>query len=614
MINVLQKTSLAIPCLIGLLLPSSLAAQDLDTMKTYQIDPIVVTATHTEALRTTLPNAFTVVSRGELEQSGSTALLSVLNHDVPGMFVTERGVLGYGVANGAAGMISVRGVGGNPTTGVLVLTDGRPQMMGIMGHPLPDAYTVAGVERVEVIRGPASLLYGSNAMGGVVNIIPRSVFGQSLHGEASTMYGSYGTRKLDLDGSYGFEPGAVQVSFGREETDGHRAWSSFRMTNGSARGSIPVDGHFSLSPDLAITDFRTYDPGPASTPYVDHWVDATRGSGGVTLRNVFSHSEGALKLFANWGRHDIYDGFHSTDQFVGAMLYQAVRIAEATTVTAGVDIHRYGGVAENRTTLLDYGDHRITESAAYLVAKADSVGLLSLTAGIRYNYHSLYKGEVIPQAGITFDVARGTTLRANAGKGFRSPTIRELYLFPAPNPILEPERMWNYEVGVLQALGEKGSVDIAAFLAEGTNMILVGGSFPNIILSNSGRFTHRGVETSINVKPLRSFSFRLAYSYLDPAEQTNANPRDKADGAITWVIAPFEATAGVQWVSGLYGADFHGKPLPEYTLVRARLSYAITRGFSIFLAGENLLDRSYQTIYDYPMPGRTIFMGLKFAG
>ena len=128
-----------------------------------------------------------------------------------------------------------------------------------MGHPLPDAYSVAGVERVEVIRGPGSLLYGSNAMGGVVNIIPQSV--TAIAPRRSQRF----IRKLwdsqDRSGwPFGFEPGAVQMSFGREETDGHRDWSSFRMTNGSVRGAIPLNAQFSLSPDLALTDFRTMIP------------------------------------------------------------------------------------------------------------------------------------------------------------------------------------------------------------------------------------------------------------------------------------------------------------------------------------------------------------------
>ncbi|MCK7460836.1 MAG: TonB-dependent receptor plug domain-containing protein [Sphingobacterium sp.] len=80
---------------------------------------------------------------------------------------------GFGVADGAAGKISIRGIGGSPNTQVLVLIDGHPQYMGLFGHPLPDAYVASDAEKVEVVRGPASILYGTNAMGGVVNIITR---------------------------------------------------------------------------------------------------------------------------------------------------------------------------------------------------------------------------------------------------------------------------------------------------------------------------------------------------------------------------------------------------------------------------------------------------------
>jgi len=140
------------------------------TMKTYYLDPITVTATNIEALRSKVPNAVSLITKSDLLESGESSVLRIISERVPGVFVTERGVLGYGVGNGAAGGISIRGNGGSLNTEVLVLTDGRPQMMGLMGHPLPDTYVNSGVERVEIIRGPASLMHGTNAMGGVINL------------------------------------------------------------------------------------------------------------------------------------------------------------------------------------------------------------------------------------------------------------------------------------------------------------------------------------------------------------------------------------------------------------------------------------------------------------
>jgi outer membrane receptor protein involved in Fe transport len=140
---------------------------------TLTIDEVVVTGSKIEVARKNIPLTVSQVPREIFEQAPESALLPVLSEEVPGLFITERGVTGFGVATGAAGQLNMRGLGGNPTTQVLILLDGHPQFMGLMGHHLPDAYVSSDAERVEVIRGPASFLYGSNAFGGVINIITK---------------------------------------------------------------------------------------------------------------------------------------------------------------------------------------------------------------------------------------------------------------------------------------------------------------------------------------------------------------------------------------------------------------------------------------------------------
>ena len=148
--------------------------------RSYAINEVVVTGTRSETDVRHLPMTVSVVGRPQLEASQQTSVLPVLNSQVPGFFSTSRGVMGYGVATGASGQMSLRGIGGPaqaglPTTGLLVLIDGHPQYMGLMGHPIADAYQTMMAERVEVLRGPASVLYGSNAMGGVINIVTRKM-------------------------------------------------------------------------------------------------------------------------------------------------------------------------------------------------------------------------------------------------------------------------------------------------------------------------------------------------------------------------------------------------------------------------------------------------------
>ena len=107
-------------------------------------------------------------------------------------------IMGYGVSTGAAGGMSLRGIGGSPTAGLLVLIDGHPQYMGLMGHPIADAYQSMLAERVEVLRGPASVLYGSNAMGGVINIVTRKQQEEGVKNNMQVGYGSYNTLQTEF--------------------------------------------------------------------------------------------------------------------------------------------------------------------------------------------------------------------------------------------------------------------------------------------------------------------------------------------------------------------------------------------------------------------------------
>ena len=158
-----------VPAVAGATLP----ADTIGPTRDYALDEVVVTGTRRATDVRHLPMTVSVVDRSRLESRYQPSLLPVLSEQVPGLFVTSRGVMGYGVSTGAAGGLSMRGLSGNAQ--MLVLIDGHPQYMGLFGHPIADSYQTMMAERVEVLRGPASVLYGSNAMGGVVNIVTRQM-------------------------------------------------------------------------------------------------------------------------------------------------------------------------------------------------------------------------------------------------------------------------------------------------------------------------------------------------------------------------------------------------------------------------------------------------------
>lgn len=146
------------------------ATKDSVIVKTSQLEEVVVTGARNTISPRLLSKTVTVVDLQKIDEALQPSLLPTLTEEVPGLFATSRGVMGYGVSTGAAGSISLRGLSGG-TGQMMVLIDGHPQYMGLMGHPIADAYQSFWAEQVEVLRGPASVLYGSNAMGGVVNIV-----------------------------------------------------------------------------------------------------------------------------------------------------------------------------------------------------------------------------------------------------------------------------------------------------------------------------------------------------------------------------------------------------------------------------------------------------------
>jgi iron complex outermembrane receptor protein len=168
-------------------------------------------------------------------------------------------------------------------------------------------------------------------------------------------------------------------------------------------------------------------------------------------------------------------------------------------------------------------------------------------------------------------------------------------------------------VSFLQTFGDAATTEVTAFQSDGTNMIRTEGAFPNLRLSNSGVFKHRGVETAATIRPEHRLSVDLTYSYLDPDQQTMANPRHKVYVGGAYELEPATISLGVQYVSGLYGADFSRQPIGDYVVVNMRTTVRFAPFLLVYVAAENLLNRQYQIMYDYPMPGTIILAGISYS-
>lgn len=621
------RTTLAL--LLGSMAPlCPVRSQTADSLSKPDIHPIgevVVTGTRHQTDIRHMPMTVSVVDRKKIESGFQPSLLPTLTEQVPGLFVTGRGIMGYGVSTGAAGGMTLRGVGNSPTTGLLVLIDGHPQYMGLMGHPIADAYQSMLADRVEVVRGPASVLYGSNAMGGVVNIVTRKMQEDGVKTDLKAGYGSYNTLESELTNRVKAGRFTSTVTGSYNRTDGHRPDMGFEQYGGYAKLGCQLSRAWDVYADVNVTHFNASNPGPVTAPILDNDSHITRGMTSFALRNDYGNASGALSFFYNWGRHKINDGyspgedplnyrFNSRDKMLGVSWYESFQLFKGNRLTVGADYQHFGGKAWN--TFVDgapdktTADKTLDEVAGYIDFRQSLTHWLTLDAGLRLDHQSHAGTEWIPQGGLSFLLPHNAQIKVMVSKGFRFPTIREMYMFPPQNPDLKPEKLMNYELSFTQRL-LKGALTygVNLFFIDGDNMIQtvpVDGRPKNI---NTGRIENWGVEAEFAWRIARSLTLSANYSYLNMRYPVVAAPEHKLYAGLGYSHGRWNASTGFQYVRGLF-TSLKPQTQDDFLLWNARASFRATRWLDLFVRGENLLARHYEINAGFPMPKATVLGGV----
>ena len=596
------------------------------------LSEVVVTGTRNETDIRHLPMTVSVVDRPLIEYSNVPSLLPVLTEQVPGLFITSRGIMGYGVSGGAAGTISMRGLSGGSGQ-VMVLIDGHPQYMGMFGHPISDAYQSLMAERVEVLRGPASVLYGSNAMGGVVNIVTRRMQQDGVRTDINAGYGSWNTVQTEVTNRVRYKGFSSIISASYNRTDGHRTDMGFEQYGGYAKLGYDFSPHWRVRADVNVTHFNASNPGTVSDPLTDADQSVTRGMTSLAVENEYEGTSGALSVFYNWGDHHINDGysvlagespldyrFNSHDDMMGISAYQSVRMFRGNRLTVGVDWYRFGGSAWNqyvagerrgeREDIVNIAQHEV---AGYVDFRQNIGTWLTLDAGIRIDHHSHIGVEWVPQAGLSLHLPHSMELKASVSKGFRYPTIREMYMFPPQNPDLRPERMWTYELSLSQKLLEgRLSYGVNVFYIDGDNFIMtqmVDGRPHNV---NAGALRNAGVEAQAAWRIARDWSVDANYSFLHMDNPVVAAPEHKLYVGGLFAHGRWYVSTGVQYVAGLYTQVGDSPVQEDFVLWNIRASFRILDWMSVWVRGENLLNWKYEINAGFPMPGANVTGGLNF--
>jgi iron complex outermembrane receptor protein len=550
-----------------------------------------------------------IVDERDLKAVSANHALNALNY-LPGIFIQRTGDFGRSD-------VEIRGLGQRGQR-ISIMVDGRPEKMGLFGCAVTHAYPLDNVDRIEVVRGPSSVLYGSDALGGVVNILTHFPAGPGFETDLTTSYGAFNTQRYTLRHGAALKKWRYFLTLDRQSSDGHLPSSEYAGNTFTGKAEYDLTDHVRLGFQSKYYQGKKYEPGPQSLPDLTSWNDYERAAVDVGLQGRWDRDEFFLKIYRDFGHHQFSDGWNSRDFVDGAVLRYTTRRIADNELSVGGEFRSFGGKSYN----FPRGKWDKNESALFVQNEHVFMKRWILSAGVRANRDSLYGWNWCPQAGLVFQPRDGTLVRAAVSKGFRSPQINELFMFPASNPLLKPENVWNYEIGFERDFGTRLRLGASVFEMKGDNLIETGlnpSLRPKFIFLNSGTFDFHGAELSLKGDFARSLSALVFYTYLDPKDRTKGRPGHKVDMSLRYNTDRIFAALAGQYITDYYAGDHSRDQIPSYLVVNARADVRLFKALSVFIEANNLFDADYRIYADlsgaaaglYLMPGRNLNVGLR---
>ncbi|MCM0000052.1 MAG: TonB-dependent receptor [Erythrobacter sp.] len=583
------------------------------------------------------PGSVTLITAEQLDNRQTRDIADVLR-DVPGVAVA-----------GVAGQTQIR-LRGSEANHVLVLVDGIE-----VSDPFAGEFDIGTLQaepgaRLEVLRGPQSALYGSDAIGGVVAY--QSASGRDLYGLAARIEGgTQGTingalRYGAAGNSWDAALSAVVVS-----TDGQPNARGGTRDIGrdsytlAGKGSVNVSDTFTLraAARLIRTEGQTNDSDfDTTSPTFGFIID----SPGVSFTNEAIYALVGARL-------DTLDGRWTHD--LSAQIANVNRETDSPFgITSASEGDRFKASYVSALAVAD--DHNLTFAADYEVEgfrnatpggfvfdarrEIEQVGLVGeyrysgeafdLSAAIRHDINDLFQDATTVRVGAGYRITETTRVRAAGGSGVKNPGFFELYGFVdgrfIGNAALRPEKSTGWEVGLDQQFGRSTSLAVTYFDSTLEGEIFTTFPPPNFIATPANRTTEsrqRGVEVSLAARFGRTWSLDTAYTYLDAEEngiEEVRRPKHIASAALTWE-APDEAASATLVVRyngqtpDVAFTDPSFVPvrvqLEDYTLVNFNAQVRLTDGLSAFARVENLLGEEYEQVFSFVSPGRSAVVGVE---
>lgn len=651
-----RNPSLRRACLGGTAALALLLAADTAAAQTASLPTLVVTPTGGSPVpEEEVGNSLTVITAQEIEEQHYETLPEALRA-VPGLHVVQSG------PNGALTSVFTRGANSNQT---LVLLNGRP-----IGDPSASngAFNFAhlplfNVQQIEVLRGPASALYGSQAIGGVVNIITKGGEGEPSVGGLVEV-GTKNSLTTVANANGRFEGIGFDLTLSRLHTDGFSITPDNLRPSGAADeadGYTNLSGSLALDAELTETLSASFfgaivdtemevdtDPEDPDSREVTRQIFLDGALAGSFFDGVWRPTLSAG--YSDYERNDrdwpdnldlLGFGFNSSDvdnegSRWNVELRNDIAIDENNVLSIGgrFEQERFSseGVSDfagfvitqdseaERDTWSVYGQHRFSWDDRFFVtgslrydAPEDSDNALTWSIAPLYHHKET-----------------GTKIRGSVGTAFKAPSLYELYGFSPTNfgnafrgnPDLDPERSFGWEVGVEQSLFDERVIVGATWfhndIEDAINTVFTP-TFDSTTVNNRDLETY-GLEAFIDVVPVESVHLRLAYTFTETEFQDDGSrafrrPRHQFNGTLAIeIVEGLTVTGNVLAAGERYDLDYNsGAPIkPEaYTLVNMAVDYEVIEGLSVFARAENLLDAEYETADGFAGEGVQLFVGLR---
>ncbi len=579
----------------------------------FQLDEIVVTGSRVEKMLRESPGSLAIVPEEKVKNGGDKNA-GIAISEIPGVDSGKRGTIGQEQS------VMIRGV---ESEGVLVLINGIRANSAYQGYVDFSSLPLDNVERVEVLKGPASSLYGADAVGGVINIITKDkVLVPTL--DLTALYGSFNTKDLRLAYSGNLNGLSLNVAGSHLASDGERNNSDILSDNINVTLGYDFAKNHTLKALFSAYKSDSGIPGSLTwlSPFDRQQLERTNF--GLDYRLPLSEdSDIKVKLNGSKNILNIHqpasESLREERSFFTEASY-TYDFGGINIITVGVS-DNYGAVEQNIM-----GSHNANSKSLFAQDIFDLLGSWIFTVSARYDSHSAYGDTFNPMFALVYNIDDGVQVKASYGTAFRAPTFLDLYSTSAMggpgNPGLLPERSYSWEAGLNLEFGAAAVLRTTYFsnlIKDYINWAPVDPTYLTTFdwtPSNLGEVETYGIESELKIKFADNLKLKAGYTWLTAKNNITAQdllyrPKNKANIGITYeLLGQLLGVEAEYYDLRLAGS---GAMLPSFFTLNANFNARITKQVELIFSVKNIMDTMYELREDYPMPGRNFNAGMKLS-